>query len=205
MTKAELLALADAVDPNVHDKWMDGALTKAAAYLRSCAEQEPVVWMLKHEDGHWNTMHVDRLETQPDYVQRMWASAEPLFAAPVLAQVATQQPVATKELDDAIYALEWHYSASHVNDMTDEPRKRDARAIRGLKRLRAAAPVPAQPVKVTRHRGLVKLQQRRMAGLLTHMASRSPLTARFATQRKTKKLAAQREASTSTAMHTTLT
>jgi len=50
-----------------------------------------------------------------------------------------------KELDDAIYALEWHYENSHSTYATDEPRKRDARALLGLKRLRDEAPVEQEP------------------------------------------------------------
>lgn len=51
----------------------------------------------------------------------------------VTAQPSPARELIDKAIQDAIYALEWHYGRGYPEQPTDEPRKRDARALQRLK------------------------------------------------------------------------
>jgi hypothetical protein len=89
MAPDKLRWLADALEEALRyaDISLAGAdaMTKAAAYLRACADAVPVAWI--GGDGH--PKHISHLQTATD--KRIYGAWHPLYAAPVAQPLTDEQ------------------------------------------------------------------------------------------------------------------
>lgn len=98
MTPDELRALADALEPMARaPRFEDFDVPAFVAWLRQCAEQQPVAWRTFDGEGNYDFRDYESNENyMDDYIRRngeRYASwVEPLYAAPA--------PTAQRELSD---------------------------------------------------------------------------------------------------------